>query len=100
MTNTAMTNVDMGYTTIRVLHQLVGKPWSVITGAYVSALRPSTVRVVTAGAAVETDAVLWRVTVYLTPAGCVEQIEQEVEVALPPGARSGYELDSALRGLG
>jgi hypothetical protein len=45
-----------------------------------------------------TNAVLWRLTIYLDMDGKIEKMEQEVEVAIPEGIRNGYELHCALEG--
>lgn len=82
-----------GYTSIPVLPQLWGEPWNEIALAYVHALRPSLVRVVHAEET--TDAVCWRVTVYLKGER-IESIEQEVEVGLPEDCQHGSALEIAL----
>lgn len=47
-----------GFAVIRVLPDLVQKPWNEITRAYLRALRPSSVRVIRDGNPVTSDAKL------------------------------------------
>lgn len=63
-----------GFSCVRVLPELVGKPWNDITKAYMRSLRPSHVRVVRDGDPVTSDA-----------SGSIHHVEQEVEVDLPDG---------------
>ena len=86
--------MSIGYTPIRVLEHLNGKPWDVNARAFLRALRPSETRV-TFGE-VKSDAKLWRVTVFLK-GGNVDYIEQEVEVDLPEGVSNGYQLMERVR---
>ena len=88
-----------GFTCIRVLQELDGKPWNEITKAYMRSLRPSRVRVVKEGEAMTTDARLWRVTVHLTSSERIRCIDQEVEVDLPDGVDHGYALACKLEAL-
>ncbi|MES2367179.1 MAG: hypothetical protein V4563_14980 [Pseudomonadota bacterium] len=86
-----------GYTVIDVLQFLNGKPWDAVALAYVHALRPSHLRVVTTG--IQLDAQTWRVTVWLNPDGkTIKHIEQEVEVGLPEGIEHGENLRRTLEG--
>lgn len=84
------------WTTIRVLPDLEGFRWGALTQAYLRALRPSVIRVVESGDSFTSDAITWRVTVYLDSAGCVSRIEHEVEVDLPDGVAHGYALEQRL----
>ncbi len=81
-----------GFSCVRVLPDLVGKPWNEVTSACTRSLRPSRVRVVIGDSPVTSDAVLWRVTVYLDSLMMVRRIEQEVEVDLPDGVENGFDL--------
>lgn len=83
-------NKHMGWTVVRALPELIGKPWCDVTRAYLSTLRPSKVRVITNGI-MKSDAVTWRVTVHVSD-GVIIDIEQEVEVDLPDGAQHGHDL--------
>ena len=85
------------FITVRVLSELIGKPWNEITLAYVSAVNPSLIRV-TSGI-VTADAVRGRVTVFLGEDGNIEYVEQEESVSLPPSIANGYELEQALKKL-
>lgn len=85
-----------GFTSIRVLRDLERKPWNEITQAFVTALRPESVRVIKHNGTVTSDGRLWRVTVFLTAFESIEKIEQEVEVALPDGVAHGYDLERRL----
>jgi len=91
--------VSYGFSCVRVLPELEGKPWNEITKAYMRSLRPSVVRVVQNGAPVTSDAKLWRATVYLTRSGSIDLIEQEVEVDLPAGVDHGHALRCRLGDL-
>lgn len=88
-----------GFSCVRVLPELVGKPWNDITKAYMRSLRPSRVRVVRDGDPVTSDAVSWRVTVYLTTSGSIHHVEQEVEVDLPDGVDHGHMLRCKMEDL-
>lgn len=89
----ALTN--MGYTSIRVLEFLYGLKWDEFAMNYVYAHRPSRVRVSTG--MVESDSVLWRVTVLLgRDKETIESIEQEVEVGLLGGLLHGHALRTEL----
>lgn len=85
-----------GWTVVRVLEELRGKPWDAISRSFMRALRPSKVRVVPFGGDATCDAVTWRVTVWLEKDGTVDYVEQEVEVDLPDGIANGYELQMAV----
>lgn len=85
-----------GYTVVRVLPELEGRPWTPVAAAHLRALRPSEVRV-TCGGALTLDSRLWRVTVYLSEESFVRGIEQEVEVDLPEGVQHGHDLRERLR---
>lgn len=91
--------MSIGYTTIRVLPDLTGKPWCPITEAFVSALRPSRVEVIHHDAVVKSDARTWRVRVHLDERGRIDCIEQEVEVTLPDGVEHGHDLQCRLEKL-
>jgi len=87
--------MSMGYTSIPVLQQLWGTPWCNAAANFLPALRPSCVRVTTGE--VTTDAVGWRVTVYLDAHENISRIEQEVEVGLV-GFRNGQDAANYLEG--
>lgn len=88
-----------GYTNIQVLPELTGKPWCAITQSYMHGLRPSNVRVVQQHGEIKSNAILWRVTVYLTDNERIERIEQEVEVELPDSVENGYRLHCLMEDL-
>ena len=83
-----------GQTCINVLSELKGKPWDDIALAYISALRPSRIRV-TSGI-INLDCHLWRVTVYVDNFNIIERIEQEVRIGIPKEFNSPAALKSAL----
>lgn len=84
-----------GYTSIKVLEFLNGRPWDDIALAYVHALRPYAVRVVKGG---ETcDAVQNRVTVYVDADNIITGMRQEVEVWLPDGVENGHDLGKRIK---
>lgn len=89
-----------GWTVVRVLPELVGKPWGPIAQAFLRAVRPSEVRLVSADRnghyITKTDAKCWRVTVYIDASG-ITDIVQEVEVDLPDGVEHGFDLGERLR---
>lgn len=84
-----------GYTSIKMLEFLNGRPWDDIALAYVHALRPYAIRVV--NGAETCDAVTWRVTVYVDAANVITGIRQEVEVWLPEGVENGYDLGKRIK---
>jgi len=63
---------------IGVLPELTGKPWDEKALNLVAALRPSWVRVVQGEET--TDAILWRVTVYLGEDSLITSVRQEAWV--------------------
>lgn len=79
-----------GYTSIKVLEFLNGRPWDDIALAYVHALRPYAIRVVRG--AETCDSVQSRVTVYVDEKDIITGMRQEVEVWLPKGVENGYDL--------
>lgn len=91
-------SVRYGFLCVRALPELEGKPWNDVTRAYMRSLRPSVVRVVPDGGVITSDAKLWRVSVYLTAAGTIRLVEQEVEVDLPFGVEHGHALRCKLEG--
>lgn len=87
-----------GYTSIKPLPQLHGKPWDEIALGYVHALRPSQLRVIADGMGAQADAQRWRVTVWLeNDAKTISSIDQEVEIGLPDQCAHGAALKDALR---
>ena len=79
-----------GYTSIPVLEFLKGKPWNNMALNFVSALRPSGIRVTRDE--ITSDAVSWRVTVYLEDDDrTIQRIEQEVSVGLI-GCTCGHDV--------
>lgn len=84
----------IGYTAIKVLPQLWGRPLDVIAMGYIHALRPSYIRAVTGEET--TDAICWRVTIYVEHE-VIAKITQEVEVGLPDDFENGWMLRQALR---
>ena len=89
---------SFGWTSIDVLPDLIGHPWNDITQAFLRAVRPSRVRVLQVGDVETTDAIAWRVTVYVRN-GTINSITQEVEVDLPPGIAHGFDLACAMEKL-
>lgn len=86
-----------GYLSIDVLDFLKGKPWDEVSLAYVSALRPSYIRVILHGQGQTLDAMTDRVTVHLDEAGKIDEISQEVSVWLPERVAHGEALRHALQ---
>ena len=69
-----------GFACIPVLEFLRGLPWNNLARNYVTALRPSRIRV-TEGI-IKLDAVTWRVTVWLEEDGrTIHKIDQEVGIS-------------------
>lgn len=79
----------IGFTSLKVLTFLKGQPWDEMALCFVTALRPSSVRVVPGG--IQLDSRLWRVTVWLRK-GVIDYIEQEVEVGLMPEMHGSGDL--------
>jgi hypothetical protein len=87
---------SQGYTVLKVLPELNGKPWDEVALGYVHALRPSRLRVVQGMA--QADAQRWRVTAWLKKDGVtIDHIDQEVAVGLPESVPHGAGLGTALR---
>lgn len=84
-----------GWTSIKVLPFLTGRPWDVVALAFVHALRPSYIRVIEGAETL--DAMTWRITVRLNNNKTIREIEQEVEVWLPDGVVHSHALEHALR---
>lgn len=80
----------VGFTSIKVLEFLNGRPWDDIALAYVHGLRPDCIRVVIGEE--KCNANTWRVTVYVDDANKITGIRQEVEVWLPEGVENGHDL--------
>ena len=79
-----------GYTCLQVLTLLYGLPWDEYAMNWVDTLRPSRVRVSTNGW-VNSDAMHWRVTVYVDEHQLIQRIVQEVVVGLRGGLENGHE---------
>lgn len=87
----SLDDISRGYTVIPVLEFLAGRRLDDVAGAYISALRPSSVRITTGE--IKLDARPWRVTIYVNPTEeFIVGIEQEVEVLLGEGIENGDEL--------
>lgn len=91
--------MSAGYLSVEMLSFLRDQPWDDVARAYVTALRPSEVRVSTGE--LKSDAKPWRVTVIVDAAERITEISQEVEVELPPGIENGHALacELATRGV-
>lgn len=86
--------INIGYTTIEVYPFLKGKHYNNIAKAYISSLRPSSIRAATNGTTLDFHP--WRVTVWFKEDGVtIEKIEQEVKVILPEEIKNGAELQKA-----
>jgi len=82
------------YTSIPVLQFLWGLPWNNLARNFVTALRPSRIRVT--DGPVTLDAVKWRVTVWLEEDGrTIQEIKQEVGIS-SWGVWNGGELTAQL----
>lgn len=86
-----------GFLSIEVLGFLIGKPWDEVALAYVSALRPSYIRVIRHDGGQTMDAMQDRVTVHLREDGMIGEIEQSVRVWLPEKVAHGDALRLALK---
>jgi len=87
----------VGYTEIDVLPFLIGRKWDEISLAYVHALQPSCVRVSEGEQTL--DSVTWRVNVVINNKTdrIIEEITQEVEVAICSPIQDGHSLNVALK---
>ena len=88
---------SIGYIVVAVLPYLTGRPLDEIANAFISTLRPSTVRVIKHNGAQKCDANTHRVTVYLDERGLIDKIEQECDVELPDGM-DGHDLSCEVPG--
>ena len=84
-----------GYTLVKVLPHLVGRPCDDVAMSYIQGLRPSFVRIVTG--VMTCDSFTWRVTVHVDAENVIRDIEQEVEIGLPEPFGCAYEMDQYLR---
>lgn len=84
-----------GFIEIDVLECLRGRPYDEIAKAFISALRPSDIRIIH-NSEVHCDSFVWRVSVYLDKNQKIESIKQEVKCELPDNINNGYELKKAL----
>jgi hypothetical protein len=86
---------SVGWITVPVLPQLIGRPFDDLARGLIHSLRPSHVRV-SPDTYVTTDAQCWRVTVYTDGKdGPITRVDQEVEVGLPPGIEHGHAFQVA-----
>ena len=67
-----------GYTSVKVLPELIGKPWNEITMCYVLSLDPSAIRVSTG--MVTLDSVTGRITVIVDENDTITDISKEVRI--------------------
>jgi hypothetical protein len=86
-----------GFLSVELLGFLTGKPWDEVALAYVSALRPSYIRVIRHNGSQTMDAMNDRVTVHLGEDDKIEDITQEVQVWLPERVAHGDALRIALK---
>jgi len=84
------------YINVVVLPYLKGRPMDEVARAFISTLRPSSVRVIKFNQAQHCDAQTWRVTVNLKRDGMIDCIHQECHVELPEGVDNGHELSLLL----
>lgn len=85
-----------GYINLVVLPCLKGRPMDEVAQAFISTLRPTSVRVIKFNQAQHCDAQTWRVTVNLKRDGMIDCIHQECSVELPEGVDNGHELSLLL----
>ena len=86
-----------GQTSVEVLTFLRGHPWDEVALAYACSVQPSCIRVVPFNACIHTNAVPWRLTVYLDCLDRISSCEQEVIVGLPPDVRHAHALNQLLK---
>ena len=85
-----------GYTSVKVLTELTGRPWDQYALNMIQSCRPSALRVTTGD--VTSDSFHWRVTVFLSEdKRTIKEIVQEVEVGLT-GAKHGHGLNKYASG--
>jgi hypothetical protein len=80
----------VGFLTVNVLPELVGRQFDEAALGMIHSLRPSIIRV--SRGEVLCDAFAWRVTVWVTPDDQIIEVTQEVEVGLPRGVQHGGHL--------
>lgn len=82
----------------QVCPELIGQPWDDLSVAFLSAVRPSGVRVISYGDAMKSDAREGRVTVHLRKDDItIDSVEQEVAVGLPSWVEHGYDLKRRMK---
>lgn len=84
-----------GYTIIEVLDFLIGRKYDIVAQAFITALRPSCVEVITGRATC--NALPWRVRVVIDSDNVIRKIYQEVNINLPEGVAHGHALQMALK---
>lgn len=84
---------------LNVLPELHGVTWCDVTLAYVSALKPSVIRVVFEDDGVKCDVCSHRVTVILNRLGFITSVHQELDVQLPAWVHHGHQLEQELKAL-
>jgi|SRR6185369_2563544 len=85
-----------GYISVAVLPYLKGRPMDEVAQAFISTLRPTSVRVIKFNQAQFCDAQTWHVTVNLKRDGMIDCIHQECSVELPEGVDNGHDLSLLL----
>ncbi len=85
------------YTTIHILQELLGKPFDEVALAYITAVKPTMLRVIPHDGSTTMDARNGRVTMSLDKDGLISRITQEVEVSLPDTISTGHHLGLALK---
>lgn len=86
-----------GFCVLPVLPYLIGRRWDDIALAFVSSLKPESIRV-TQGET-KTDAITGRVTIYVDQNYLIQEIFQEASVWLPDGVEHGDDLMSRIDGV-
>lgn len=85
----------LGYAVLDALPEVIGCRWDAVAEAAIRTLRPSAIRLAPVGVKLASDAVWWRVTVYLEDS-VILRVCQEVKVILPNSCQNGRMLKVAL----
>jgi len=80
------------YLVLNAFHDLVGLPWNEATLSYVTALKPSRIRIVKPGTVLRDNTIDRRLTIELDADNKIVHIEQELAVQLHGSFKNGFEL--------
>ncbi len=84
----------LGWTTVKVLPELVGKRWSPLTLGFVHGLKPHSITITHGEKTCDGDSD--RVTVYIDKGGIIKNVTLGICVGLPSGVQNGGDAQEKL----